>query len=172
MKTRWMQLIILVWLLAGCSPAVVQLPGDSAATTAEEPVTADVMPSPELSPVDVVRIQVEALKNNDPTDSGIEITFRFASPANKQVTGPLSRFKQLVKNPTYRPMLNHKLAEFGTIHISGDTATQRVTIIERNGQATVYLFTLSQQDLPNCQGCWMTDSVMVVPTHKQGLNQI
>lgn len=169
MKTRLVLLAIWVLLLVGCSPAAVQLPG--AAEDNQEPF-ADLMPAPDLSPSEVVRIQVEALKNNDSKDTGIEVTFRFASPANKQVTGPLSHFKQMVKNPAYRPMLNHKLAEFGTMRISGDTATQRVTIIEPNGQAAVYLFTLSKQDMPNCHGCWMTDSVVNIPTHKQGLKEI
>ena len=172
MIIRFAQLILLVFLLMGCSPTVVQLPGASGLAADEEVIQPELMPSPELSPQDVVKIQVEALKNNDREDTGIEITFRFASPANKQVTGPLSRFKQMVRDPAYRPMLNHKLAEFEPITISGDTATQRVTIIERNGQAAVYLFSLSRQDLSTCQGCWMTDSVLFVPTRKQGLKQI
>lgn len=172
MKTRWVWLVGLFWLLAGCSPAAIQLPGVDDAATDSQPAAAELMPNPKLSPGDVVRIQIEALKNNDPTDTGIEITFRFASPANKQITGPLSRFKELVKNPEYRPMLNHKLAEFDSLRMAGDTATQRVTIIERNGQATVYLFSLSRQDLPDCPACWLTDSVLVIPTRKQGTNQI
>ena len=144
---------------------------DSPSAASDEAVSS-LQPAPELSPEDVVRIQVEALRNNDDADTGIEITFRFASPSNKQATGPLFRFTQLVKNPVYRPMLNHKLAEYGSLEQSGDTATQRVTIVEQDGSATVYLFSLSRQDDPSCQGCWMTDSVTVVPTRSQDLKGI
>ena len=153
--------------LSGCSTFTAQAPEVQDETLIESPVQFE--PNAELSPEEVVKIQVEALQNNDDLDRGIEVTFNFASPANKEVTGPLYRFKQLVKNPVYRPMLNHKLAEYGPMEISGDVATQRVTIIERNGQATVYVFSLSKQNGPGCKGCWMTDSVGVLPTRKQDL---
>lgn len=154
-------------VVAGCSLNLS--PAESPAESEAEAVHQEHQPHPDLSPVEVVRIQVEALQNNDDEDSGIEITFRFASPDNKRVTGPLTRFIQLVKNPTYRPMLNHKLAEYGPMRIEGDTASQRVTIIDPNGNATVYLFTLSKQTEPPCAGCWMTDSVTAVPVRQQDL---
>jgi len=169
---RGLILVAVAALLTACGAQTIRLP-DFAPTPAATPtLAAQLMPAPELSPAEVVKIQVEALKNNGSDDAGIEITFRFASPANKQITGPLSHFKQLVKDPAYRPMLNHKSADFGPVEIDGDTAQQQVTITENNGQATVYLFLLSKEDLPACHGCWLTDSVMVVPTRKQGLKQI
>jgi len=122
-----------------------------------------------LPPDDVIKIQVEALQYNNADDQGIEVTFRFASPANQRVTGPLNRFKHLLKSPDYRPMLNHKTAEYGSLEISGDIASQRVTIIQTDGKATVYLFKLSKQSEGPCTGCWMTDSVLFVPTQKQNL---
>lgn len=161
--------MILVTVATGCASTQIQLPGQSPAA---EPEATEIAPNPNLSPREVVQIQVEALQHNDPADTGIEITFRFASPENRQFTGPLAHFKRLVKNPVYRPMLNHKLAEYEPIVIAGDTATQRVTIVQPNGQATVYLFSLSKQHSSSCDGCWMTDSVSVVPTKKQNLNQI
>jgi hypothetical protein len=165
---------LLVWGTSGCAETVIELPSLAAATEEASPPEAapELRPSPKLSPAEVIRIQVEALKQNDETDSGIEITFRFASPANRQVTGPFNRFKQLVKTPAYRPMLNHKTAEYDPILLSGQSATQRVTIIERNGQATVYMFSLSRQNLPDCPGCWLTDGVTIVPTRKQPLDSI
>lgn len=164
--------VLLAIGLSSCSSFAFQAPEIQAEPSVEDPALAQSEPNPDIPPEEVVRIQVEALQNNDDLDRGIEITFRFASPANKQVTGPLYRFKQLVKDPAYRPMLNHKLAEYGPMEISGDTANQRVTIVERNGQATVYLFLLSKQNGPGCDGCWMTDSVTVVPTRKQDLQGI
>ncbi len=62
-------------------------------------------PDPSLSPRDVVSIQIEALRNNDTPyeNRGIEVTFNFASPANKRVTGLLERFKVMVRNPIFEP---------------------------------------------------------------------
>ncbi len=64
-------------------------------------------PDPSLSPQDVVSIQIEALQHNDTPyeDRGIEVTFNFASPTNKRMTGPLERFKVMVRNPVYGPMI-------------------------------------------------------------------
>ena len=64
-------------------------------------------PNPCLNPSDVVRVQLNAMQQNGPSNFGIEVTFRFASPSNKRFTGPLKRFIQLVKNPSYKHLLNH-----------------------------------------------------------------
>ena len=69
-------------------------------------------PSPNLKANEIVMIQLNAMKQNDQTNKGIEITFRFASPKNKIQTGPLSRFIMLVKNPAYSPLLNHLSSTF------------------------------------------------------------
>jgi hypothetical protein len=71
-------------------------------------------PDKDLAPGEVVRIVVDALRDNDAKDNGIAITFDFASPANQKATGPLERFVPLVKSPAYAPMLNHRSAEYGT----------------------------------------------------------
>lgn len=157
---------VFLFALTGCS---LNLTAPENAEEEPEALHEELQPNPNLSPEEVVKIQVEALKHNDEEDRGIEITFRFASPANRQATGPLPRFIRMVKNPAYKPMLNHKLAEYDPIEISGNTATQRVTIIDSNGNATVYLFTLSKQVDAACEGCWMTDSVTVVPVKEQQL---
>ena len=107
-----------------------------------------------------------ALQNNDSTDQGIEISFRFASPANKGHTGPLDRFTRMIKNPLYSPMLNHQTARYGPIEISRNVAKQRVTITDANGKAWIYIFTLSKQSGPPCIGCWMTDSVILPPVKR------
>ena len=89
-----------------------------------------------------------ALQNNDSTDQGIEISFRFASPANKGHTGPLDRFTRMIKNPLYSPMLNHQTARYGPIEISRNVAKQRVTITDANGKAWIYIFTPVQAIRP------------------------
>ncbi len=118
-------------------------------------------PNPKLSPEEVVRIQLQALKDNDypEKDSRIKTTFNFASPANKIITGPLSRFARLVKNPAYRPMINHRRVQFGRLKIVGVEAQQRVTLTDQEGAKFVYLFSLSRQQQGPFKDCWMTDAV-------------
>jgi hypothetical protein len=66
-------------------------------------------PNPTINPLSVITIQLEALKeNNSPyEDAGIEQTWEFAHPQNRQYTGPLSNFKLMMKSNSYSLMLNH-----------------------------------------------------------------
>ena len=117
-------------------------------------------PEPELSPNDVVRLQLLAMQQNDDSDIGIEVTFRFASPSNKIQTGPLKRFIRLVRNPSYRHLLNHINATFLELTVEEDFAVQEVVITTSNGERIGYRFRLSIQKGPVYTGCWMTDSVV------------
>lgn len=119
-------------------------------------------PSPDLDPDEVVKIQLDALQNNDLTDDddGIRTAFRFASPGNQEVTGPLERFVDLVKNPLYAPLIGFERAEVGIMLILGDYAQQRVRVINARKGITTYVFTLSRQADAPYEGCWMTDNVV------------
>ena len=116
-------------------------------------------PEPKLKPNDVVRLQLLAMQQNDDSDFGIEVTFRFASPANKIQTGPLKRFISLVRNPSYLPLLNHTNATFLELTVEEDFAVQDVIITTSKGERIGYRFRLSIQKGPLYPGCWMTDSV-------------
>lgn len=119
-------------------------------------------PQPKFTPEKVVRIQLDALANNDKPyqDAGIEIAFRFASPANKQTTGPLSRFIPLVHNPVYNPMINHQAAQLGELVLDGAKAFLPVTLTALDGIRVGYMFVLSKQEGGAYDQCWMTDAVM------------
>ena len=117
-------------------------------------------PEPELKPNEVVKLQLLAMQQNDDSDFGIEVTFRFASPSNKIQTGPLKRFIRLVRNPSYRPLLNHINATFLELNIEEDFAVQDVIITTSNGERIGYRFRLSIQKGTLYPGCWMTDSVI------------
>mgnify|MGYP005839442079 CR=1 FL=1 len=122
-------------------------------------------PSPDLDPEDVVRIQVEALGRNDEPElgHGIEITWNFASPANRRVTGPLERFRGLFEAPVYRPMLDHLGADYSEPRVLDDRAWIGVVLSDAEGRPRGYLFELSRRDSADCSGCWMTDSVLPMP---------
>ena len=118
-------------------------------------------PDPSLSPQDVVSIQIEALQHNDTPyeDRGIEVTFNFASPANKRMTGPLERFKAMVRNPVYGPMIDHRSAKYETVKVEGDLAQVDVVLESKEGQFVGYRFTLSRQHDNQYEGSWMTSAV-------------
>ncbi|MBI4853661.1 MAG: DUF4864 domain-containing protein [Acidobacteria bacterium] len=119
-------------------------------------------PIPEIPPDQVVKHQVNSLKNNSKKgdDLGIAAVFMFASPSNKMFTGPLARFIKMIKNPLYAPLLDHKKAYFGPMVIDDDKAEQVVTIIDENNNSNVYVFRLSRQTKGHYRNCWMTDSVL------------
>jgi hypothetical protein len=119
-------------------------------------------PSPDLTPRQVVHIQLNALRRNDELcpDGGIAIAFRFASEANRRVTGPLERFAGMLRNPLYGPMIEHVSAEFGPTHVDGSVARVQVVLFGRGGEVAAYDFTLSKDDDTRC---WLTDSVMPSP---------
>ena len=118
-------------------------------------------PDPSLSPRDVVSIQIEALRHNDTPyeDRGIEVTFNFASPTNKRVTGPLERFKVMVRSPVYGPMIDHRSAEYVNVSVEGDFAQVDVILQSKDGQYLGYRFMLSRQHDDRYAGSWMTDAV-------------
>ncbi len=118
-------------------------------------------PDPSLSPQDVVSIQIEALQNNDTPyeDRGIEVTFNFASPTNKRMTGPFERFKVMVRNPVYGPMINHRSAEYENVRVEGDFARVDTILQSKDGQYLGYRFMLSRQHDNEYEGSWMTDAV-------------
>lgn len=122
-------------------------------------------PGANLSPEQVITIQLEALRHNDtPTkDSGIATAFAFASPGNREATGPLARFVELVKSPQYKPMLNYRSVERDAITNHEGVAHQRVTIIDAQGNRAVFVFIVSRHADGACKDCWLTDGVIRVP---------
>ena len=68
-----------------------------------------VKPNSEIKPSDVVKIQLLGLQKNNEKfeDSGIEQTWNFAHPNNKKATGPLDKFKRMIKGNNYQMMINH-----------------------------------------------------------------
>jgi hypothetical protein len=154
--------LILVVILCWAVPLAAQ---NVAAPDATEP-------DPSLTPGQVITIQLDALRKNRDmaNNAGIAITFSFASPANRRMTGPLPRFIQMLKNPLYTIMLDFDRYETGKIEREGDNAQQRVTLIDAKGNKAIFLWLLSKQKQAPYENCWMTDSVhRVNPDHEKPL---
>ena len=130
----------------------------------------DLSPNPSLSPQQVVEFQLEALRhNNEPTtDAGIQRSFRFASPANRLATGPLSHFSDIVHSAPYSALLGSQSSDVRGVIVQGSEAKVYVTVTSANGSQLNFLFMLSRQGEGDYRDCWMTDSVMKVPAEENG----
>lgn len=126
----------------------------------------DKTPSPELSPKDVVEIVLGSMANNDSPspDAGLQQAFEFASPSNKQSTGPFWHFKAIVEQPAYAPLINHTRRKLGEPEFAGNnTASIPIMVVGSNGEVAGYLWSLSKQSGGDYQDSWMTDSVRRIP---------
>ena len=119
-------------------------------------------PNSQINPSEVVKIQLKSLqKNNDGfQDSGIEQTWNFAHPNNKKATGPLEKFKRMIKGNNYKMMINH-LSHTVTQVTSGDDWVQfEVILLDKekiyhkfNWQVEKYVEEGPLKD------CWLTTMV-------------
>lgn len=145
------------------APVGARTPTNASEPSVREPRYHRLRPTCERPPSMVVAAQVGALRNNDADDSGIRTVFAFASPQNREYTGPFPEFKQIVLSSTYAPLVNHTRADYAPPVVSGGTAVQRVTVSDGNGTRSAFEFTLSRQDTGRFEGCWMTDGVAPAP---------
>lgn len=118
-------------------------------------------PNETYTPQQVIGIVLNSMQNNADDNEGIATVFRFASPDNKLVTGPLSRFTQMIKRG-YPDMLNHTSARLEDIYLAGDVAIQAVWLQTQSGTEYGYQFKLSIQRGGTYDGMWMTDSVISI----------
>ena len=152
---------MLISLALALSAAPLRAQGGEA-----EPLSESLVPDPALSPGDVIRIQIEALRHNDDQDRGVAVAFRFASPANRANTGPLSRFIAMIKQGPYALMLDFREAAYGPVETESNRARQRVTLTGARETMT-YWFYLSRQSEAPYVDCWMTDAVYIEPSAGQ-----
>ena len=154
---KWFAPSLLALALSlGAVPALAQ----QHAPAGTDPLSESLVPNPGLSPGDVIRIQLEALRNNDEQNRGIAVAFRFASPANRANTGPLSRFIAMIERGHYALMLDFHHADYGPVETVDEQARQRVTLTGARA-STTYWFFLSRQSEPPYADCWMTDAVYI-----------
>lgn len=155
-RARLVPMLVSIAMAVGSALALAQ---QTSADTAN-PLSETLVPDPTLSPAEIVRIQLEALRNNDEQDRGIAVAFRFASPANRANTGPLARFIPMIKHGPYALMLDFRDATYDPVETFTDRARQRVTLTGAR-EIMTYWFYLSRQAEPPYVGCWMTDSVFI-----------
>ena len=119
-------------------------------------------PNSNIKPSEVVMIQLQGLQNNNEVfnDSGIEQTWNFAHPMNKQATGPLDRFKEMLKSNNYQMMINHISHTITQVRRGDDWVQFEVIILDKekiyhkfNWQVEKFI-----EDGP-LKDCWLTTMV-------------
>ena len=125
-----------------------------------------VKPNNGIEPFQVVKIQLRGLKQNDKPkkDNGIEQTWEFAHPNNQKNTGPLEKFKTMLKGKSYGMLLNyldHKVVE---INANDLTAIFEVTVLDKNKAYYKFKWTVEKYTAEGpLKGCWLT-TMVTAPT--------
>ena len=119
-------------------------------------------PNNKIKPYQVVKIQLTSLMNNDKpiVDNGINQTWEFAHPNNQKYTGPLEKFKTMLKGNSYSMLLNHSEHEVTEIYISEDVATFEVTVLDIEKKYYKFKWQVEKykKDGP-LKNCWLTTAV-------------
>ena len=121
-----------------------------------------VKPNNGIEPFQVVKIQLRSLKQNDnpKKDNGIEQTWEFAHPNNQKNTGPLDRFKTMIKGKSYVMLLNH--LDHKVVEIKSDdlTALFEVTVLDKDKVYYKFKWAVEKyiKDGP-LKDCWLTTMV-------------
>jgi hypothetical protein len=121
-----------------------------------------VIPNEKFLPYDVVKIQLEALKNNNKDDEGIKQTWLFAHPENKKITGPYERFRIMIYGAKYRSLLNHTSHKINLIMNTPNKHIFKIEILARDKQLIIYEWHVQKASEKNCNNCWFTTAVSML----------
>ena len=98
----------------------------------------EIRPNKSLTPYDVVKIQLDALKKNDLNDQGIKQTWLFAHPNNKKVTGPYERFRIMMYGQQYRFLLNHSSHKIDLLMNTPNKFIYKIKILAKDKKLFFY----------------------------------
>ena len=121
-----------------------------------------IKPNTNLDPFEVLMIQLNSLKNNNKPykDAGIEQTWEFAHPNNKEITGPLDKFKKMIYSENYKILISHENSEITILKENKDTSIFKVIVLTKNKEKYYYIWQIEKVLLEgNFKNCWMTTSV-------------
>jgi len=127
-------------------------------------LNADVIkPSNNIMPYDVIKIQLNALKNNNKTndDLGIKQVWLFAHPNNKKVTGPYERFKAMIYGKQYQFLLNHTSHKINLIMNTSNKYIYRIEILTKEKKLFFYEWHVEKGSDEKCKECWFTSAVSI-----------
>ena len=120
------------------------------------------IPDNSILPSKVIKIQLDALMNNDKEfeDSGIEQTWNFAHPNNKRNTGPLPNFKMMIKGNSYQMLLNHLSHTITELGSSDNWAQFEVVILDKDKIYHKFNWQVEKYTVEGpLKDCWLTTMV-------------
>ena len=121
-----------------------------------------IKPNSGIEPIQVVKIQLRGLKNNDQLykDGGIEQTWEFAHPKNRKFTGPLTKFKSMIKGDDFSMLLNHKEHKVKEVFLSEDVATFEVIVLNSDKEYFKFKWQVEKfKKDGTLKNCWLTTAV-------------
>ena len=128
-----------------------------------KPSLADIIkPNSSIDPSQVIKIQLTALMKNDYPykDRGISQTWEFAHPNNQKSTGPIERFKNMLKTDSYTMLLNHSSHEIMEVYLSKEVATYEVIVLGKEKKYYKFKWQVEKYKGENAlNDCWLTTAV-------------
>ena len=121
-----------------------------------------IKPNIEIEPKKVVKIQLSALMKNDNPykDRGIIQTWELANPNNQKITGPLEKFKNMIKPDSYSILINHSNHEILEIYMSSKIATFEVTVLDDEKKYYKFKWQVEKYEREGqLKDCWLTTAV-------------
>ena len=121
-----------------------------------------IKPNIEIEPKKVVKIQLSALmkNNNLYKDWGIIQTWEFAHPNNRKITGPIEKFKNMIKTDSYSMLINHSNHEILEVYMSSEIATFEVTVLDNEKKYYKFKWQVEKYDREGqLKNCWLTTVV-------------
>ena len=122
-----------------------------------------IKPASDLTPYDVVKIQLNALKKNNKSkeDLGIQQVWMFAHPKNKKVTGPYERFKIMIYGEQYKILLNHISHKINLMMSTQDKYIYKVEVLAKDKKLFFYEWHVEKGSEEECKNCWYTTAVSI-----------
>ena len=121
-----------------------------------------IKPNNKIEPFQVVKIQLKSLqKNNSPSiDNGIEQTWEFAHPSNKKNTGPLDRFKVMLRGDSYKVLLGHLDHEIIQQNLANSVVLFEVRVLGEDKSYYKFKWQVAKYKKEGpLKDCWLTTMV-------------
>lgn len=118
--------------------------------------------SPKLSPIDVLKIQLNSLKKNDNPypDAGIDQTWELAHPDNKKFTGPISKFKKMIYSEAYKILIDHLSHKIEILSETKEQYIFGVSIVTSGREIFFYEWQIAKVTYEgDLKDCWLTNGV-------------
>ena len=127
-----------------------------------------ILPNSKLTAYQVLILQLQSLKNNSKlgNDRGIEQVYIFAHPENKKITGPIKKFKKMIKSDPYSIFLDHNDNKIELAHKDQFHEVYFVKVT-KNKRSKIFLWTLIPYIDDKKNSFWFTVNVISYRNKKE-----